>query len=115
MWAELKNRSQYSCIVVQNIMRRIIENYFLVLGGISPDVILEKFDNHEERIICRSLLSWVNDGSHSLPDDLFVEVSDEQLDRNMNVFKDIFYKMGQNAHYEMMMQMKDKEGENCIN
>lgn len=114
MWTELKNKSQYSCIVVQNIMRRIIEYYFLALGGISPDVILEKFDNHEERVICRSLLSWVNDGSHSLPDDLFVEVSDEQLDRNMKVFKDIFYKMGQDAHYEMMMQMRDMEDENII-
>lgn len=115
MWTELKSKSQHSCIVVQNIMRRIIENYFLVLGGISPDVILEKFDNHEERVICRSLLSWVNDGSHSLPDDLFVEVSDELLDRNMKVFKDIFYKMRQDAHYEMMMQMRDKEDESSVN
>lgn len=96
-------------------MRRIIENYFLILGGISPEVILETFDNYEERIICRSLLSWVNDGSHSLPDDLFVEISDDQLNRNIAVFKDIFYKMGQEAHYEMMMQMKDKEDESFIN
>ncbi len=115
MWTELKSKSQHSCIVVQNIMRRIIENYFIVLGGMSPDVILEKFDNHEERAICRSLLSWVNDGSHSLPDDLFVEMSDDQLDRNMKVFKDIFHKMDQDAHYEMMMQMKDKEDESSVN
>ena len=104
MWTELKSKSQHSCIVVQNIMRRIIENYFFVLGGVSPDVILDKFDNYEDRVICRALLSWVNDGSHSLSDDLFVEVSDEQIDRNMEVFKEIFYKMGQEAHYEMMMR-----------
>lgn len=104
MWTELKNQSQYSCIVVQNIMRRIIENYFLVLGGISPSEILAKFENSEERIICKSLLSWVNDGSHSLPDDIFVEMPEDQLERNMKVFQEIFHKMGQEAHYEMMMQ-----------
>lgn len=115
LWTELRSKSQHSCVVIQNIMRRIIENYFLILGGISPEVILEKFNNYEERAVCRSLLSWVNDGSHSLPDDLFVEISDDQLNRNMAVFKDIFYKMGQEAHYEMMMQMKEKEDESCIN
>ena len=114
MWTELKSVSQHSSIVVQNIMRRIIENYFFVLGGISPDVILEKFECPEERTVCRSLLSWVNDGSHSLPDDLFVEIPDEQLDRYQKVFKDIFYRMGQDAHYDMMMQVKDKEDENSI-
>ena len=28
---------------------------------------------------------------------------------------EVFYKMGQEAHYEMMMQMKEKEDESCIN
>ncbi|MBO5155557.1 MAG: AAA family ATPase [Prevotella sp.] len=114
MWTELKNSNHNSCIVVQNIMRRILENYFKVLGGITMDVILEKFDNLEERTICRSLLSWVNDGSHSLSDALFVEMSDDQLERYKIVFKNIFIKMGQEAHYEMMMQMKDKEDESYI-
>ena len=109
MWTELKNKSQHSCIAVQNIMRRIIEYYFSILGGVDSDKILERFDNHEERIICKSLLSWVNGGSHSLPDDLYVEMSEDKLDRNMNVFKEIFHRMGQGAHYEMMMQMCDKE------
>lgn len=111
MWAELKSENQNSCIVVQNIMRRIIENYFQIFGGISPNVILEKFSVPEERTICRSLLSWVNDGSHSLPEDLFVEFSDEQLDRYKKVFHDIFTKMSQDAHYDMMMQQVDKEDE----
>lgn len=114
MWAELKSEKQNSCIVVQNIMRRIIENYFQIFGGISPNVILEKFTVPEEQTICRSLLSWVNDGSHSLPEDLFVEFSDEQLDKYKKVFHDIFDKMGQNAHYDMMMQQIDKEDESKL-
>ena len=92
-------------------MRRIIENYFQVFGGISPDVILEKFTNAEERKICRALLSWVNDGSHSMPEDLFVELSDDQIARNKEVFRKIFIVMGQSAHYDMMMQQTDKEDE----
>lgn len=114
MWAELKSEKQNSCIVVQNIMRRIIENYFQIFGGISPNAILEKFTVPEEQTICRSLLSWVNDGSHSLPEDLFVEFSDEQLDKYKKVFHDIFDKMGQNAHYDMMMQQIDKEDESKL-
>lgn len=114
MWAELKSDNLNSCIVVQNIMRRIIENYFQVFGGISPDVILEKFTNAEDRKICRSLLSWVNDGSHSMPDDLFVELSDDQIARNKEVFHNIFIEMGQGAHYNMMMQQTDKEDESIV-
>lgn len=111
MWAELKSDALNSCIVTQNVMRRIIENYFQVFGGISPDVILEKFTNVEDKKICRSLLCWANDGSHSIPEDLFVELSDDQLDRNKEIFHQIFIQMGQEAHYDMMMQQADKEDE----
>ena len=111
MWTELKSSTLNSCIVTQNIMRRIIENYFQVFGGISPDVILEKFTNAEDKKICRSLLSWVNDGSHSMPEDLYVEMSDDQLSRNKDIFHQIFVMMGQEAHYDMMMQQIDKEDE----
>jgi wobble nucleotide-excising tRNase len=95
-------------------MRRIIENYFQILGGFSPEYILEKFDVPEERKICRSLLSWVNDGSHSFPDDIFVELSEEQLGRHKAVFKKIFEKMNQLEHYEMMMRPVTKEGESSV-
>lgn len=111
MWAELKSDALNSCIVTQNIMRRIIENYFQVFGGISPDVILERFSNAEDKIICRSLLSWINDGSHSMPEDLFIEMSDDQLERSKDVFHEIFVKMGQEPHYDMMMRQTVKEDE----
>lgn len=81
-------------MVSQNIMRRIVENYFQIFGGISPNDILKKFDNFEDRKICRSLLSWVNNGSHSMSDDLFVEIADSQLERYKEVFKKYFLKWG---------------------
>ena len=115
LWHEFKNSKDVkSHVVIQNIMRRIIENYFQILGGFSPEYILEQFDVPEERKICRSLLSWVNDGSHSFPDDIFVELSDEQLERQKAVFKKIFEKMNQLEHYEMMMRPAAKEGESSV-
>ena len=109
LWSELRNASPLSCLVSQNIMRRIVENYFQIFGGISPNDILNKFDNFEDKKICRSLLSWVNSGSHSMADDLFVEIADGQLERYKEVFKNIFYKMGQESHYDMMMHLSDTE------
>lgn len=115
LWHEYKNSNDVkSYVVIQNIMRRIIENYFQILGGFSPEYILKKFDVPEERKICRSLLSWVNDGSHSFPDDIFVELSEGQLERHKAVFKKIFEKMNQLEHYEMMMRPATKEGESSV-
>ena len=47
----------------------------------------------------------VSDGMLSVCDDLCVEIDDEKLRRYKHVFKDIFTKMGQAAHYEMMMHL----------
>jgi hypothetical protein len=39
----------------------------------SPDRIVEYFDG-EEKLICKSLLSWMNEGSHAIPDEVFLAV-----------------------------------------
>ena len=46
-----------------------------------------------------------------MPEDLYVEMSDDQLSRNLEIFHKIFVSMGQEAHYDMMMQQIDKEDE----
>jgi len=109
LWNEYKNSSNTSCIVVQNIMRRIIENYFKVFGGISEESIWKKFDVIEDRQICKSLLSWANEGSHCMSDDLFVENSEDQLQRLKDVFHRIFTNQNQESHYDMMMHNTDKD------
>ena len=85
-------------------MRRIIENYFKILGKYGDDDLINKFNNPQEKEICRSLISWINDGSHSIPDDLFIEQQDNIIDKYFDVFKRIFKKMGQIEHYNMMMK-----------
>ena len=62
-------------------MRRIIENYFKILGRYADDDLIKSFDNNQEQEICRSLVCWINDGSHGLPDDLYVEQQDTIIDR----------------------------------
>jgi wobble nucleotide-excising tRNase len=102
LWNELKNTSN-SGITVQNIMRRIIENYFKLLGKYGDDVLIGKFPAGPEQEICRSLICWINDGSHGIPDDVFVEHQELTIEKYNEVFKSIFTLMGHSEHYNMMM------------
>jgi len=103
LWKELKNWGNSSGITVQNIMRRIIENYFKILGKYGDDQLIAKFSNQEEQEICRSLICWINDGSHGITDDLYVERQDTTIDKYLIVFKKIFDETGHIEHYNMMM------------
>lgn len=111
LWDEIRCidggiKENHSLIGLQNSMRRIIENYFKMFGGISCDEILNKFENIDEKRMCKSLLSWINDGSHSFLDDIYVESLDSQIESYYEIFKKIFVVMGQDAHYEMMMNKR---------
>ena len=103
LWDELKNRANNSGMTIQNTMRRIIENYFRMLGKYGDDEIIKKFTNREEQEICRSLICWINDGSHSIPDDLFIEHQSETIERYFVVFEKIFEHMNHKEHFNMMM------------
>lgn len=103
LWLELKNRSKLSGITIQNTMRRIIENYFKILGKYGDDELIKKFDDHQEQAICRSLICWINDGSHSMPDDLFIEQLDASIEKYFDVFRKIFDRTGHPEHFNMMI------------
>lgn len=104
LWQELKNRENISDVTIQNTMRRIIENYFKILGRYADDHLINSFTNPQDQVICRSLICWINDGSHSIPDDLFIEHQEPIIDKYFEVFKKVFYQMGHREHYEMMMR-----------
>ena len=109
LWKELSSSSKNSGITIQNTMRRIIENYFKILGKYADDDLIKSFDNHQEQEICRSLVCWINDGSHGLPDDLYVEQQDTIIERYFEVFKRIFEQMGHEEHYKMMYRVPEDE------
>lgn len=103
LWQELKDKENSSCISLQNTMRRIIENYFKILGKYGDDDLIKKFSSKEEQEICRSLISWINDGSHSINDDLFIEYQSKTIDNYLSVFEKIFVLTDHKGHYDMMM------------
>lgn len=103
LWEELKSNTNASLVTTQNIMRRILENYFGILGKTKDDAIVNSFSTIEEKIICRSLLSWINDGSHTIPDDFYINSHTDSIDRYKQVFKKVFINMGHESHYKMMM------------
>ena len=107
LWQELRDNNSASLVTTQNVMRRIIENYFGILGKKVDDTIIDSLGSAEDRIIGRSLISWINDGSHSIPDDLYINSYSDSVDKYKRVFREIFVRMGHQAHYDMMMQVCD--------
>lgn len=103
LWQELRSDHPASIITTQNTMRRIIENYFGMLGGAKEDFVVSKFQSVEEQMICRSLFHWINDGSHTIPDDLYFDNQSTSIEKYKDIFKRIFEVTNHQAHYEMMM------------
>ena len=112
LWKDLRERRDaMDNIEIQNIMRRIIENYFIVFGGLNgKDLITtDKYEDPEELTIATSFASWYDEGSHDIYDDLYVEHPHILTEKYMNVFRGLFDKLGHLAHFNMMMQI---EGDN---
>lgn len=107
LWQELKNSKNNSSITLQNTMRRIIEHYFKILGQYGDDELIDKFQNNEDQQVCRSLISWINDGSHVISDDLYIESQESISTKYLKVFEDIFKFTDHEGHYKMMMKIED--------
>jgi wobble nucleotide-excising tRNase len=102
LWEEVFGANR-SAISVQNAMRRILEHYFKTLGG-TPVNDLPALFTGNDKLVCRSLVSWVHDGSHSSHDDWFVCVDDSCIEMYLRVFRAIFEKTQHTKHYEMMCE-----------
>ena len=107
LWAEVR-KSDRSNLTIQNTLRRILESYFKILGGVDPDEICSLFQG-KEKLVCKSLFSWVNAGSHFAHDDLYVSIDGLMVEAYLNVFRAIFDKSGHLAHYKMMMDNANLE------
>lgn len=103
LWQELKTNTNASYVTTQNTMRRILEYYFGMLGKGINDSIVNSFESAEDKMMCRALISWINDGSHSIPDDLYIDSYTDSAERYKKIFKEIFIKMNHKEHYDMMM------------
>ena len=102
LWEEVRTPS-LNIVTIQNTLRRILENYFTIFGGVDRDDIVKHFEG-DEKLICASLFSWINAGSHSIMDDLSVATNEGTARRYLEVFEKIFVKTDHAAHYRMMTE-----------
>lgn len=105
LWREVQTKDNIS---IANIVRRIVENYFKFWGGMDIKNIPSLFEGID-KINCQSLLSWANDGSHSIMDDFNNPPNECDKDIYLKILKDIFEKSGNLSHYEMMINQNKIE------
>ena len=110
LWRELRSEDNKSSVLLKNAMRRILEYYFTVFGQFSNIKKLpDRFQTIEEQMICKSLISWVHDGSHDIADEIHVSDNDDAVMRFKDVFRTIFDSNGQLGHYNQMMGIEIEE------
>ena len=107
LWSELYDIQKINTATIFNTLRRILEYYFNILGGIKYEECINKFEG-EDKLICRSLISWINDGSHFIGDDLEMPMDSEKIEKYLEVFRLIFEKLGHGEHYKMMINRKQR-------
>lgn len=107
LWEDVKAEN-ISSVSLQNTLRRILENYFTMWGGMGKDEICALFDGRD-KLICQSLFSWVNDGSHSIHDDLYINHGEQTNEAYLRVFRSVFEKAKQLGHYNMMMGVASED------
>lgn len=109
LWAEVRRAidgEAMNIIGLENILRRILESYFRVMGGgIWSDEIAPLL-NADERHVFRALFRWVNEGSHSILEDTYYSPSPISQDVYLEVFARVFVVTKHEAHYRMMLHGK---------
>lgn len=116
LWEEVRRAYENPAVAeqtsLQNTMRRILEHYFTFYGDISFQN-LPMQSKMDAAFIVRTLLSWVNDGSHSSFDDFsYTPPMSDGIQRYLNIFALIFDSTGHKAHYNMMMKINEEEPDN---
>jgi len=103
LWSELRESECSNRITIFNTMRRALEYYFNMIGGMDYEKeCLVKFEGNE-KVLCRALMSCINDGSHCISDDFVVQLDDEFIAGCLRIFPMIWEKLGHAGHYNMMM------------
>lgn len=106
LWTELHENSKKNRATVYNTMRRILEYYFNIIGKQDYEKCIDNFEG-EEKILCKSLISFINDNSHYISDDFSMIFEDDTIEKYQKVFRKIFENLGHISHYNMMMGIED--------
>lgn len=117
LWAEVRRAidgEAINIIGLENILRRILESYFRIMGGGIWDDEITPLLSTEEQHVFRALFRWVNDGSHSVVEDVYYSQSPIGQDVYLRVFERVFDVTGHSAHYRMMLYGKKSLEEPAI-
>jgi len=101
LWQDVRKPEGHS-LTLPNTMRRIFDSYFKLLGGLDVDKACDGLVG-DEKIAAKALLSWANDGSHAVHDDLYMVPNGDADALYLKVFRRIFDNLQQSDHYRMMM------------
>ena len=111
LWNKLREK-EFDDDSIQNTMRRILEQFLKMIDYGGPNnrnaELINKFEDVEKPIV-KSLLSYINDGSHSIMDDLYISRDATANEKALKIFKQIFIKLGFKDHYNRMMNENDDE------
>ena len=110
-WQELKE-SRRGSMTLPNIMRDIIDDYFVKFGGYSKNTLIDELfgEDEDEKAKMNELYEWTNNGSHGSSDARYAEAQLAANRKYLERFKRFFEKSGHGAHYEMMMREESKKG-----
>lgn len=109
LWCNLREERQAGNMRgLQNLMRRIVENYFVGFGGYEKNKLFkgDYLKDSNDKLIVVSLAKWMDEGSHGVTGDLSRGNSEEKVEMYFEWFRQLFIKMGHEAHYKMMMKEK---------
>ena len=114
LWDEVRRAhdGDGSEVSLQNVMRRILENYFRVVGKWDVEIV-DKFGG-EDRAVAQSLISWLHDGSHSILEELDYSPTGATVQQYLQVFMRIFTETGHEAHYKMMLRVPGEASEAAL-
>lgn len=110
LWAEYKTATEP--IILMNVIRRILEYYFMQIVGykgkdIRTEVLdknREKFPNQWEYDTASAMIAYINTGAAGFDDGLYFDQSSVSASQLRSVFKNIFYVLKQDQHYDYMMR-----------
>ncbi len=101
LWQEYKDPTTDSSLIC-NTMRRILEHYFNIIGHKDYSKLIDEFEG-QDKLICKTLLPYINTGSHTINDDFHLSIDKDMVENYKDIFKKIFEKTHQIEHYNMMM------------
>ena len=110
-WEVVKSENE-NPICLANAMRRILETFARLIGYNGIKTMIDSIDNFaiEDQLIAKSLLIWMNEGSHAISEDFFhcEQIPSECFQR---IFRQIFKGIGYLGHYNAMMGISPEAAE----